>query len=396
MPDEKTARAAEAEALSPEPLPDPAPEIEVTGTLDPATKEEIDRRVTELDMENPQTIVKFGAGAQSRLNSISDEMLEGVRNKEVGPVGATLREMVTTLRGFEIEEIEPGRRRSWWERVFSRSRPIANFIARYETVRGQIDEITDRLLGHETVLLKDLKMLEKLYGRSLDFFHELGLYIAAGEIKLGRLDGTEIPELRRRAQESEGDAAMLASQQLRDLSAARDELERRVHDLRLTRQVTMQSLPSIRMVQENDKSLVVKINSTIANTLPLWRNQLAQGVAVLHSREAAGALREATDLTDELLRTNAEQMRAANREVREESERSIVSIDSVRQANETLLATIEDTLRIAEEGRARRADAEEELERMEGALREALADAGARPEAREGKARSGKGSGRQA
>ena len=137
------------------------------------------------------------------------------------------------------------------------------------------------------------------------------------------------------------------------------------------------------MVQENDKSLVVKINSTIANTLPLWRNQLAQGVAVLHSREAAGALREATDLTDELLRTNAEQMREANREVREESERSIVSIESVARANETLLATIEDTLRIAEDGRTRRAEAEAELQRMEAALRDALADAGARPEAPE-------------
>ena len=382
--DDKAAVGAEAEKLSPEPLPDPEPEIEVHGTTDPAVMEEIERRVSELDMENPQSIVKFGASAQARLNSISDEMLEGVRNKDTGPVGKTLREMVTTLRGFEIEEIEPGRRPTWWERVFSRSRPIATFVARYETVRGQIDDITDRMLGHETVLLKDLKMLEKLYERSLEFFHELGLYIAAGEIKLGKLDETEIPAVRKAADGAEGDEAMLASQRLRDLSAARDELERRVHDLRLTRQVTMQSLPSIRMVQENDKSLVVKINSTIANTLPLWRNQLAQGVAVLHSREAAGALREATDLTDDLLRSNAEQMREANREVRQESERSIVSIDSVRKANETLLATIEDTLRIAEEGRTRRADAEEELGRMEAALKSALADAGERAERKTG------------
>ncbi len=256
-----------------------------------------------------------------------------------------------------------------------KSRPVAEFIARYETVRGQIDSITDRLLDHETVLLKDVKFLDRLYGSSLEFYDELGLYIAAGEAKIGQLDTVDIPKSAAEVEAADQDRAVMEAQELRDLRAARDELERRVHDMKLTRQVTMQSLPSIRLVQENDKSLINKINSTLVNTVPLWRTQLAQAVTIFRSREAAGVVKEATDLTNELLTKNAENLQQANREVREQMERGVFDIEAVKEANARLIATIEDSLKIADEGKARRAEAERELVKMEGELKSALAAA---------------------
>ncbi|MEO0360892.1 MAG: toxic anion resistance protein, partial [Pseudomonadota bacterium] len=262
-----------------------------------------------------------------------------------------------------------------------KARPVAEFIAKYESVRGQIDRISDELLSHETILLKDIKSLDKLYESSLDFYNQLALYIAAGEEKLRRLDETEIPAKAAEVEAAPEEDGVLKAQELRDLRAARDDLERRVHDLKLTRQVTMQSLPSIRLVQENDKGLVNKINSTLVNTVPLWETQLAQAVTIFRSREAAATVKEATDLTNDLLTKNAENLKAANREVREQMERGVFDIESVKQANRTLIDTIEESLQIADEGKARRAKAEEELQTMEAELKETLSAARARPAA---------------
>jgi uncharacterized protein YaaN involved in tellurite resistance len=354
------------------PAPEMREDIVPIDMADPQERAEIERRMAELDIADTTSIVKFGSGAQERLTEISDTMLEGVRNKDTGPAGESLREMVSTLRGFEVDELDPGQKRSWWDRLLGRVHPVAKFVAQYEDVRGQIDKITDELLRHETILLKDIKFLDRLYTETLSFYDEVGLYIAAGEAKLSRLDVFEIPELEKRAA-SESDP--MAGQELRDLRAARDELERRVHDMRLTRQVTMQSLPSIRLVQENDKALVAKINSTLVNTVPLWRQQLAQAVTIARSRDAAKATKQATDLTNELLTKNADNLRVANREVREEMERGVFDVGRVKQANDTLIATIEDSLKIADEGRARRAKAEHELREMEADLKATLSAA---------------------
>ena len=340
--------------------------------------EAIRSRMGEIDMGQTSTIIGFGSRAQMELQQISQSMLADVKNKDLGPAGDGLREMVTTLRGFSVSELDTRRKRSWWERLTGKAAPLVQFQERFNTVQSQIDRITGNLLNHETVLLKDIKALDKLYEKTLDFYHELALYIAAGEAKLKELDATDIP-----AKEAEVEAApendkVLKAQELRDLRAARDDLERRVHDLKLTRQVTMQSLPSIRLVQENDKSLVTKINSTLVNTVPLWETQLAQALTIQRSREAAQAVRAANDLTNELLTANAENLREANREVREEIERGVFDIDAVRKANETLIATIEDSLQIADEGRAKRAAAEEELTKMEAELRQSLSAAQAR------------------
>ncbi|KIC51416.1 toxic anion resistance protein [Tateyamaria sp. ANG-S1] len=339
---------------------------------------EIRARMDEIDMEDTQSIVSFGSAAQAELQEISQSMLQDVRNKDVGPAGDSLRNIVTTIRGFSVSELDVRRERSFWEKLLGRAAPFAKFTAKFETVQGQIDKITDDLLAHEHTLLKDIKSLDLLYEKTLQFYDELALYIAAGEEKIKELDDTVIPAKQAEVDAAAEDDQVMKAQELRDLRAARDDLERRVHDLKLTRQVTMQSLPSIRLVQENDKSLVTKINSTLVNTVPLWETQLAQAVTIQRSAEAAAAVRDANDLTNELLTANAANLRESNKAIRTEMERGVFDIEAVKQANADLIGTIEESLQIADEGKAKRAAAEEELKKMEADLRDTLASAKAR------------------
>ena len=260
------------------------------------------------------------------------------------PPATACRPIVTTIRGFSVSELDVRRKLSWWEKLLGRTAPFAKFLARFEQVQDQIDKVTTNLLEHEHKLLKDIKSLDMLYDKTLKFYDELAIYIAAGEQKLKDLDATEIPAKAAAVEAAAEDKQVMAAQELRDLRAARDDLERRVHDLKLTRQVTMQSLPSIRLVQENDKSLVTKINSTLVNTVPLWETQLAQAVTIQRSAEAAGAVRSANDLTNELLTANAKNLREANKVVREEMERGVFDIEAVKAANADLIATIEESL----------------------------------------------------
>lgn len=373
-----TATLAEVEKVTAVILPEPGTAIVALTEAAPDQAAAIRTRMAELDLTNTQSIIGFGSGAQSELQVISQEMLSGVKNKDVGPAGDSLRDIVTTLRGFSVSELDVRRETKWWERLMGRAAPFAKFIARFEEVQGQIDKITDSLLTHEHTLLKDVKSLDILYEKTLTFYDELALYIATGEAKLAEVDAKDIPAKEAAvAAAPEADQVKLA-QELRDLRAARDDLDRRVHDLRLTRQVTMQSLPSIRLVQENDKSLITKINSTLVNTVPLWETQLAQAVTIQRSKEAAVAIREANDLTNDLLTSNAENLRETNRIVRTEMERGVFDIEAVKQANASLIATIEESLSIADEGKARRAAAEVELVKMEHDLRDTLSAARAR------------------
>ncbi|WP_299925252.1 toxic anion resistance protein [uncultured Pelagimonas sp.] len=344
----------------------------------PEVGEEIRTRMDEIDMGDTNSIVSFGSAAQAELQEISQAMLTDVRNKDVGPAGDGLRDMVTTIRGFSVSELDVRRKQTWWEKLLGRAAPFAKFTARFETVQGQIDKITDSLLKHEHTLLKDIKSLDLLYEKTLQFYDELALYISAGQEKLNVLDTVDIPAKEAEVQAADENDQVMVAQQLRDLRAARDDLERRVHDLKLTRQVTMQSLPSIRLVQENDKSLVTKINSTLVNTVPLWETQLAQAVTIQRSAQAAAAVREANDLTNELLTSNASNLRESNKMIREEMERGVFDIEAVKQANADLIGTIQESLQIADEGKARRAAAEEELKKMEAELRDTLASAKAR------------------
>jgi len=375
-------KARDAEALVSEvtavTLPDPSAEIAPLTQADETTSAAIRVRMDEIDMGNTGSIIGFGSAAQSELQQISQAMLSDVRNKDVGPAGDSLRDIVTTIRGFSVSELDVRRKPTFWEKLLGKAAPFAKFTARYESIQGQIDKITDDLLAHEHTLLKDIKSLDLLYEKTLNFYDELGLYIAAGEAKLADLDTTDIPAMETKALDAPKEDQVILAQELRDMRAARDDLERRVHDLKLTRQVTMQSLPSIRLVQENDKSLVTKINSTLVNTVPLWETQLAQAVTIQRSAEAAKAVHEANDLTNELLTANAANLRQSNKMIRQEMERGVFDIEAVKQANSDLIGTIEESLQIADEGKTKRAAAEAELQQMEADLRDTLAAAKAR------------------
>lgn len=360
-------------------LPEPQADLVALESAPPPLAEDIRRRMDEIDLRDSGSVIHFGTNAQGELQEISQQMLADVKNKDIGPAGESLRGIVTTIRGFSVNELDVRRERNWWEKLLGRAAPFARFVANYEEVQSQIDKITENLMKHEYQLLKDVKSLDVLYDRTLKFYDELALYIAAGEAKLRELDEKIIPAKEAEVQASPSGEQTMEAQELRDLRTIRDDLERRVHDLKLTRQVTMQSLPSIRLVQENDKSLVTKINSTLVNTVPLWETQLAQAVTIQRSAEAATAVRDASDLTNELLTSNAKNLRSANAQIRTEMERGVFDIESVRTANAELVATIEDSLRIADEGKARRAAAEDELVRMEDELRRTLSAARAQP-----------------
>ncbi|SHJ02068.1 Uncharacterized conserved protein YaaN involved in tellurite resistance [Shimia gijangensis] len=374
------AALAEVDEVTAVILPEPteATAIVPLAEADAPLSAEITKRMGELDMGDTGSIVNFGSAAQAELQEISQAMLQDVRNKDVGPAGDSLRNIVTTIRGFSISELDVRRERSFWEKLLGRAAPFAKFTARFEEVQDQIDKVTDNLLDHEHTLLKDIKSLDMLYDKTLNFYDELALYIAAGEAKIAQLDADVIPAKEAEVKAADEKNQVMQAQELRDMRAARDDLERRVHDLKLTRQVTMQSLPSIRLVQENDKSLVTKINSTLVNTVPLWETQLAQAVTIQRSAEAAEAVRDANDLTNELLTSNAANLRESNKVIRQEMERGVFDIEAVKKANADLIGTIEESLQIADEGKAKRASAEEDLKKMESELRDTLAAAKAK------------------
>lgn len=337
--------------------------------------ERIDSLAQAIDLKDPSTILRFGSEAQNRAAAAADAMLGAARNQATGEAGEALSGLLATLRGFDVTQL--GEKPGFLNRILGRGRAeAAAILQRYEGVRGQIEAIGDRLDQHRTRLLEDVERLERLYVATLDWFHALAEHIAAGEAVLARTDAEAIPAAERAAADP---SKPLAAQALRDLRAARDELDRRVHDLRLTRQVAMQSLPGLRLIQENDKALAAKIHSVLANTVPLWRTQLAQALAIQNMREAGNAVRAATDLTNRLLTANAETLRQGNAEARIELERGVFDLAAVQQANAALVATLEDSLRIAEEGRRTRAQATQELAKAEAEIRRALTAARSAP-----------------
>lgn len=355
-------------------LPEVKNALIVYNEAEEADKNEIDVLMNEIDMSDTNSIIFFGNKAQEQLSTVSENMLEGVRNKDLGSAGDALSDVVATLRGFDVSGLDPNVKQSFFARLFGKAKPLVKFMQQYEEVQKQIDSITNNLDDHKGKLLHDIVALDRLYEANLEYFHKLELYIAAGEEKLKQIDEKIIPEKTKLAGDTQD---MLVAQELRDMRSARDDLERRVHDLKLTRQVTIQSLPSIRLVQENDKGLVTKINSTVANTIPLWKQQLATAVTIARSGAAAATIKEATDLTNELLEKNAENLQQANKMTREQIERGVFDIESIKKANQSLITTIQESLQIADEGKRMRKDAEAQLQETEEALRKQLAAASA-------------------
>lgn len=339
-------------------------------TLPPDKREKATALMTQIDMGDTHSIIAFGVEAQREVTTSADNMLASARNKDVGPVGESLGDLMIHVRGLDIDDLTPGEKPNWFQRnVLRRVHPVAKFVQRYESVQSQIDQVVTSLNNHKLTLVRDVTRLDKLYDATVDYFHQLELYIAAGDAKLRELDQEVLPSLRAKA-EASGD--MLDAQTLRDVSSRRDDLERRVHDLRLTRQVTLQSLPQIRMIQDVDKSLVTKIQSSILTTIPVWKSQIALAITLWNQQKALETQRAVTDTTNEMLARNAELLRTGSAEARKEIERGIFDIETVKKVNDELIATIQESIQIADEGRRKRAESEVEMQRLEGGLKQAL------------------------
>ncbi|MCI8416806.1 MAG: toxic anion resistance protein [Lachnospiraceae bacterium] len=324
----------------------------------------VDSFVGQIDLSNSNVVLQYGAGTQKKMADFSEDVLGNVRTKDLGQVGEALSDVVTELKGFDAEE-EKG-----FLGIFKKSsNKLTAMKAKYEKAEVNINKIVKVLEGHQVQLLKDAALLDKMYELNLTYFKELSMYILAGKKKL---EQTRQQELAQALTKAERSGLPEDAQAARDLDALCQRFEKKLYDLELTRTIAMQTAPQIRLVQGNDVQMVEKIQSTIVNTIPLWKSQMVLALGVEHSAQAASAQREVTNMTNELLKKNAEALKLATVETAKESERGIVDIETLRNTNATLISTLDEVMRIQQEGRQKRREAEVEMQRMEGELREKL------------------------
>ena len=324
--------------------------------------------VDRIDIHNSETVLKYGNAAQTKISQFSDKILEDVKTKDTGAISDMLTQLVAELKGFDVDEGKKGGLFGLFKKAGSN---IAQLRAKYDKVEENVAQIIATLQGHQKQLISDCKMLDELYAQNEQYYHELTLYIIAGELKLQRLREEELPPLLAKAQQTADPAdAQIAN----DFSQLISRFEKRIHDLKLTRMVSVQMSPQIRLVQNNDRLMAEKIQSTIVNTIPLWKSQMVLALGVAHSADAVRAQREVTDMTNELLRKNAEKLKMSTIETARESERGIVDMETLRQTNQSLISTLDEVVKIQEEGKTRRREAEQELGRLENELKQKLLD----------------------
>lgn len=354
---EEKAAVAEKE---PEPL---VKEEEVN--LSPEERRMVEEFAAKIDLHSSNMILQYGAGAQKKMADFSETALENVRTKDLGEVGEMLASVVSKLRTLEEEEEDKG-----FFSFFKKSgNKLANMKAKYEKAEGNVERICDALESHQIQLLKDIAMLDKMYELNVTYFKELSMYIAAGKRKLEEVRTTEMAQLEAKAK---GSGLPEDAQAVSDLSSLCNRFEKKIHDLELTRAVSLQMAPQIRLVQSNDTLMSEKIQSTIVNTIPLWKSQMVLAIGVENSAKAAKAQREVTDMTNALLRKNAETLKMATIETAKETERGIVDMETLKATNESLIATLDEVMKIQTEGKEKRRAAEVELNRMEGELKQKL------------------------
>ena len=324
----------------------------------------VDAFAAQIDLMNSNAILQYGAGTQKKMADFSEAALENVRTKDLGEVGELLSGVVKELKSFDEEE-EKG-----FLGIFRKtSGKIQNMKIRYAKAETNINQICKVLESHQVQLLKDIAVLDKMYGLNLTYFKELSMYIMAGKKKLAEVRGSQLPELLEKAQRT---GLAEDAQAARDLDAMCNRFEKKIHDLELTRTISMQTAPQIRLVQGNDTLMVEKIQSTVVNTIPLWKSQMVLALGVEHSAQAAAAHREVTDMTNELLRKNADTLKMAVTETAREAERGVVEIETLKHTNETLISTLDEVMQIQREGRQKRAEAEQEMRRIEMELKTKL------------------------
>ena len=336
--------------------------------LSPEEQKLVEEFSEKIDIENITMVLQYGAAAQKKIANFSDTALSNVRTKDLGEVGDQIIGLVGELKSFDATEEEKGGFFGFFKK---QSNKIEAVKAKYDKADVNVNRIAESLEGHQVQLMKDIVMLDKLYEMNLSYHKELSMYIIAGKKKLQKVRETKLPELKKKAL-----ASGLAedAQAANDFAQMCDSFEKKLHDLELTRMVSIQMSPQIRLVQNNDKLMAEKIQSTIVNTIPLWKSQMVLALGLAHSAEAVRAQREVTDMTNDLLRKNAETLKMSTIETARESERGVVDMETLRQTNQSLISTLDEVVKIQEEGRTKRRAAEAELGKLEGELKQKLLD----------------------
>lgn len=330
--------------------------------LTPEEKQMVENFSKQINLTDSNMIISYGAAAQQKIADFSDNALENVKSQDLGEVGGLLTDMVVELKKFE-----PGKKKKGLFRKAQDS--IEALKAKYATAESNINKIVGVLEKHQINLMKDIATLDKLYEINLNDYKELTMYIMAGKQKLEQVRSDDLPKLVAKAQASNDQADIQAAE---DLSAKCDRFEKKLHDLELTRVVSMQMAPQIRMIQNNDTLMAEKIQSSLVNTIPLWKSQMVIALGIAHSTEAAQAQHQVSEMTNNLLKKNAESLKQNTIETAKESERSIIDIETLKKTNESLISTFDEVIKIQDEGRQKRADAEKELSKIEGDLKQKL------------------------
>ena len=336
--------------------------------LTEAEQKMVDDFSEKIDLNDSGIVLQYGSAAQKKIADFSDNALEGVRTKDLGEVGNMIVDLVAELKGFNIE---PEEKKGFFSIFKKAGSGIAKLKTKYDKAEVNVDRVTGVLEDHQNQLLTDIVMLDKMYENNLSYFKELTMYILAGKKKLEQERATTLIELEEKAKTS---GLAEDAQAANDFANLCDRFEKKLHDLEMTRTISIQMAPQIRLIQNGDTLMAEKIQSTINNTIPLWKNQMVLALGLAHSKAAVEAQREVSDLTNELLKKNAEALKTGTVAIAEESERSIVDIETVRYTNEQLISTLDEVLRIADEGRAKRLAAENEMIMIENELKTKLLD----------------------
>ena len=346
--------------------PKPEPIYEEEALLSEQEKKQVEAFAEKIDLNNSTLVLQYGAGAQKKIADFSDKTLENVRSKDLGETGTMLASLVSELK----QTGEPEEEKGFCASIFKKSTgKLEALKARYEKAEGKVDEIVDILTKHQVQLIQDAAMLDQMYQLNQTYFKELSMYILAGKKKVDKARQTELETLRQKAIAS---GTQEDAQAVSDYSSMIERFEKKVHDLELTRMVALQMAPQIRMVQSNDTVMAEKIQSTIVNTIPLWKNQMVIAMGENHSAQAAKAQKEVTDMTNQLLLSNAQKLKQTTVDIRRESERGIVDIETLRQTNGILIDTMNEILKIQQEGREQRRQAQAQLAQMEQQMKEKL------------------------
>ncbi len=346
--------------------PKPEPIYEEEALLSEQEKKQVEAFAEKIDLNNSTLVLQYGAGAQKKIADFSDKTLENVRSKDLGETGTMLASLVSELKQKGEQEEEKGFFASFFKKSTGKLEALK---ARYEKAEGKVDEIVDILTKHQVQLIQDAAMLDQMYQLNQTYFKELSMYILAGKKKVDKARQTELETLRQKAIAS---GTQEDAQAVSDYSSMIERFEKKVHDLELTRMVALQMAPQIRMVQSNDTVMAEKIQSTIVNTIPLWKNQMVIAMGENHSAQAAKAQKEVTDMTNQLLLSNAQKLKQTTVDIRRESERGIVDIETLRQTNGILIDTMNEILKIQQEGREQRRQAQAQLAQMEQQMKEKL------------------------